>query len=234
MLLPPARKLCFRRCLSVCLSVLTTLHKNFWTDLAEIFSEGWQCISEKMIKSWWRSGSPSEYRDCFPDSSLLGHTESGINQLRSATPQCMACALAGIIIATSTSLRHRPTTDSHDRRTFAEVCTVPIVYGRISCACAYNFVYGVLGFLSLSGNVIDRSRLNLVRNSDPCMFTLARQISSWFVLMGGYGRPRNYKCSQISGFSHCTATWCTDQGEIWRETVHHRLPDRWGSVDMVK
>jgi len=30
-----------------------------------------------MIKFWWRSGSPSGYRDCFPDSSLVGETESG-------------------------------------------------------------------------------------------------------------------------------------------------------------
>ena len=31
---------------------------------------------------------------------------------------------AGIAIATMTSLRHRPTTNSHDRRALAEVCTV--------------------------------------------------------------------------------------------------------------
>jgi len=30
-----------------------------------------------MIKFWWRSGSPSGYRDCFLDSSLLGDPESG-------------------------------------------------------------------------------------------------------------------------------------------------------------
>jgi len=37
-------------------------------------------------------------------------------------------ALAGIAIATRpmTLLRHRPTTDSHDRRALAEVCTVPV------------------------------------------------------------------------------------------------------------
>jgi len=31
--------------------------------------------NEQMIKFWWRSGSPS-YRNCFPDPSLLGSTES--------------------------------------------------------------------------------------------------------------------------------------------------------------
>jgi len=30
-----------------------------------------------MIKFWRRSGSPSGYRDCFPDFLLLGDTESG-------------------------------------------------------------------------------------------------------------------------------------------------------------
>jgi len=46
----------------VCLSVssvclLATLRKNFWTDLHEIFREGWQWASEPTIKFWWRSGS---------------------------------------------------------------------------------------------------------------------------------------------------------------------------------
>jgi len=40
----------------VCL--LATLHKNnFWTDLHEIFREGWQWASEQIVKFWWRSGS---------------------------------------------------------------------------------------------------------------------------------------------------------------------------------
>ena len=59
MSLPPPKRLCFRRCLFVCLSVclLATLHKNFQSDLHEIFSEGWQWTNEQMIKFWWRSGS---------------------------------------------------------------------------------------------------------------------------------------------------------------------------------
>ena len=36
--------------MSVCL--LATLHKNFQTDLHEIFREGWQSASEQMIKFW--------------------------------------------------------------------------------------------------------------------------------------------------------------------------------------
>ena len=80
---------CFRRCLFVCLFV-STLRKNFRTDLHEIFREGWQWASEQMNKFWWRSGLPSGYRDCFPDSSLLRQKESGMNRLRCATLQCTA------------------------------------------------------------------------------------------------------------------------------------------------
>jgi len=74
-------------CLFVCL--LAALRENFRTDLHKIFREGWQWANEQTVKFWWRSGSLSGYRDCFPDSSLLGDTESGINRLRYATLQCM-------------------------------------------------------------------------------------------------------------------------------------------------
>jgi len=64
--------------LFVCLFVylLATLLKNFRTDLHKIFREGWQWTREQMVKFCWRSGSPSAYRDCFPDSILLGDRES--------------------------------------------------------------------------------------------------------------------------------------------------------------
>ena len=60
-----------------------------------------------MIQFWWRSRSPSGYRDCFPDSSVL---ESGINRLRCAMLQCTAC-----------TSRHRcsnygATAPAHDRQ----------------------------------------------------------------------------------------------------------------------
>jgi len=87
--LPPPKRLCFRHCLSVYLYVclLEALRKNFRTDLHEIFREGWLWPMNKMIRS---GGDP----DCFPDSSLLEDTKSGINRLR--------CAIM-------TSLCHRPT-----------------------------------------------------------------------------------------------------------------------------
>ena len=64
--------------LFVCL--LATLHKNFQADLHEIFKEGWQRANEQTFKFWWRFGSPSRYRDCFLDSSLLGETERVLTQ----------------------------------------------------------------------------------------------------------------------------------------------------------
>jgi len=83
---------------------------NFQTDLHEIFTVGWHWAIEQMIKFWWRSESPSRYRDCFPHLSLLGDTESGINWLCYMTLQCTACIvrLPGIAMATMTSLRHQP------------------------------------------------------------------------------------------------------------------------------
>jgi len=58
-ILPPPRRICNRRSLSVCLFVclLAALRKNFQTDLHEIFREGLQWASEQMIKFWWRSRS---------------------------------------------------------------------------------------------------------------------------------------------------------------------------------
>jgi len=53
--------------------------------------EGWQWAKEEMVKFRWQSKSPSGHRDCFPDSSLMGDTESGITRLRCATLQCTAC-----------------------------------------------------------------------------------------------------------------------------------------------
>ena len=73
-LLPPPRRLCFLRCLSVCLSAI--LCRNFERICVEIFREGWHRASEQQIKFWWLSRSRSRYRDCFPDSILLGDTES--------------------------------------------------------------------------------------------------------------------------------------------------------------
>jgi len=86
----------------------------------------------KRIKFWWRSGSPSGYRDCFP----VRHYWEIWKVVSSdcAARRCSARhALASVVIATMTSLRHRPTTDSGTdiatlvRRALAEVCTVPVL-----------------------------------------------------------------------------------------------------------
>jgi len=60
-------------------------------DLHEIFREGWHWVNEQMIKFPWQSESPSGYRDCFPDSSLLGDTEwlADINLLHILIRQMM-------------------------------------------------------------------------------------------------------------------------------------------------
>jgi len=122
----------------VCLFVSNFAKKTSQRICMQIFREGWQWASEQMIKFWWRSGSPSKYRNCFPDSSPLGDTESGINRLRCATLQGRAC-----------TSRHRHsnydviTSPAHDReprqpvmvndiatlvrRALAEVCTVPVI-----------------------------------------------------------------------------------------------------------
>jgi len=60
-------------CLSVCL--LATVRKNFRADLHEIFRKVSNCSINKLLNF---GGDPvTVYRDCFPDSSLLGDTESG-------------------------------------------------------------------------------------------------------------------------------------------------------------
>ena len=68
------RVLFYRRRLSVGLSLSNSV-QTLQTDLHEIFREDWQWVSEQMVRFWWPSGSPSRYRDCFLDWSLLGDTE---------------------------------------------------------------------------------------------------------------------------------------------------------------
>jgi len=119
----------------VCLfvSLLAALRKNVRTDLHEIFREGWQLASEQIVKFWWRFGSSSGYRDWFPDSSLLGDTESGINQPRYAMLHRKACTSRYRHSNYMMPLRNRPTTGARDdiatlvRHALADVCTVPVL-----------------------------------------------------------------------------------------------------------
>ena len=97
----------------------------------EIFREGWQWASEQLIKFWWWSGSPSGYRDCFPDSSLLGDKWYEPTALNDVAVHDMQPA--GIAIATMMLLRHQPMTYNKTdittlaRRALAEVCTDPVL-----------------------------------------------------------------------------------------------------------
>jgi len=81
-----------------------------------------QWANEQMIKFWWGSGSPSGYRDCFPNSSSLGDTESGINCMML---QCTAC----------TSRHHHSNYD---------IITSPALCGGMHCPSAsssYQYFY---------------------------------------------------------------------------------------------
>ena len=64
-LLPLPRRLCSRRCLSVCL--LATLRNNFLMDLHEIFGEGWQWAVNKRLNF---GGNPHPY--CETGKTCLG------------------------------------------------------------------------------------------------------------------------------------------------------------------
>ena len=77
-------------CLSVCLFVSSFVRK-LPKGFAWNFQGRSQWAIEQMVKFWRQSRSPSGYRDCFLDLSLLGDMESGINQLRCTVLQCRAC-----------------------------------------------------------------------------------------------------------------------------------------------
>ena len=115
---------CFSVCLFVCL--LVTLQKNFPADLNETFRKCWQWADEQVVKFWWQSWSPSGYGDCFPDSSLLGDTESVINRLRCATLHCRA---------STSRYRH----SNYDVITCWSVCSkAPIAAKLIICCCFFR------------------------------------------------------------------------------------------------
>jgi len=104
-LLPPTRRLCFRRCLSVCL--LATLRKNFQTDLHEIFREGWP------VNKWLNFDGDADHCldtiqglfSVFVIIGRYGKWSTDINLLLILIRQMAALV----------------------RRTLAEVCTVPVL-----------------------------------------------------------------------------------------------------------
>jgi len=78
----------------VCL--LATLHKNFQTDLHEIFGEGWQWAKEQMIKFWWRSQTHSS----------VGGTDIVTLVRRALTEVCTVPVL--LVVSTAFSFYGRP------------------------------------------------------------------------------------------------------------------------------
>jgi len=155
--------------LFVCLSVSNFVQKNSERIRMKFTAKVGNGPLKKLVKFWWRSGSPSLYRDCFRDSSILGDTESGINRLRCSTLQCRACTSRRrhSNYDVVTSLRHRPTTDSGTdiatllRRVLAEVCTAPMLL----VFCLLCLLYCLVG---------------LHKNCIPMRMTLERQSRTAF------------------------------------------------------
>ena len=103
---PPPRRLCLRRCLSVCLSVSNfaqKLRNGFAGNCQGRLAMG-QLTNAYILVAIWIS----------VQIQLQGLFSGFVNIWRYATLQCWA----GIAIATMTSLRHQP---------LAEVCTVPVL-----------------------------------------------------------------------------------------------------------
>ena len=148
LLLPPSRRLCFRRCLFVRLSVclLATLRKNFQTDLNEIFSEGWQWASKQITKFWWWSGCTVPLFPEFVTTGRYGKWLTDINLLLHPVIRSYWFADGGTDITTLL------------RSALAEVCTVPvlpvyysvfkIIHVRLLCANKYFLLTCLLTYNS--------------------------------------------------------------------------------------
>ena len=59
------RRICNRRCLSVCLSA-SNIAQKLLNEMHETFRKGWQWANEQTIKFWWRSDSRSWIRTRIP------------------------------------------------------------------------------------------------------------------------------------------------------------------------
>ena len=103
-------------------------------------------------------------------------------------------ALAGIVIATTTLLHHRPITDSHDRRALVEVCTVPVLLVMAALwnrADHYIFILSfVLPFFFL---LFSSSNLSLHR-LDVCM----THFHTWCGLNANLGCRSEICCTQLA------------------------------------
>jgi len=130
-------RLCNRRCfcLSVCLSVLLLANcaktcERIGMKFAGKVGNG--SVNKRLIFG----GDPDHRLDTGTVFRIRQYWEiRKAVSIDCAARRCSAShALAGIAIATTTLLRQRPTTDSHDRRALAEVCTVPVLLvSRCSC-----------------------------------------------------------------------------------------------------
>ena len=89
MLLRPPSRLCFHRCLTVCL--LATLRKNVRTDLHEIFREGWQWTNEKLFFGFDTTGRWGKL-DCCATTTSLRHRPTTARQRLRCTQRAVSSA----------------------------------------------------------------------------------------------------------------------------------------------
>ena len=104
-----------------------------------IFMEGWQWANEQ-VKFWWRSGSPSGYRDCFPDSSLFGDIRKVVNghsfilirQVAALVRRAFAAVcIVAVYTCTRSSILDPPPTSLKNKRIparFAPMRAAPLPY----------------------------------------------------------------------------------------------------------
>ena len=119
--LPLPRRLCFHRCLSVCL--LATLCKSFGSDLREIFSEG-----RPMNKHWLNFGGNSDH--CLGKGIVLRIRHYWeIWKVVSTDCTVWHCSAWHALqhCHSNCEIITSPAHDSHDRRALVEVCTVPVL-----------------------------------------------------------------------------------------------------------
>ena len=166
-------------CLSVCLFVcLLATAQKLPNGFAWNFQWRLSMGQWTMVKFWWRSGSPSGYRDCFPDSSLLEDTENRINRLRCATLQCRAC---------TSRRRHSNydviTSPAH----LAEVCIVSVLLGFV-----WNRQFSILLLFNAPRGLSKDSRFYVLcetawvrglKSSFDYLVTVSAVLTAAFVLM---------------------------------------------------
>jgi len=122
-------------CLFVSLSV-SNFAQKLPTDLLQIFTEGWQWASEQTVKFWWRSGSPSEHRDCFPDSSSRTDAPDGGTDVAKLVRRALAevCSVSVLLVNYGVTIQLCYKHQINDNQNDSEHC---------SCLKLHNFCHSI-------------------------------------------------------------------------------------------